>query len=114
MPQVEKAIIVSQWTSMLEIVKTHIRKLGLKVAEINGHVPVKDRGSIVDNFNKDSTGAQVIRFTLDICLWLQPLAEGCQPKAGTKKALGLRTSLTECKRSSDRKISTRGKEFNVS
>ena len=32
----EKAVIVSQWTSMLNIIKKHVQKLGLKVAEING------------------------------------------------------------------------------
>ena len=31
----EKAVIVSQWTSMLHIVKAHIKTLGMKVAEIN-------------------------------------------------------------------------------
>ena len=32
----EKAIIVSQWTSMLDVVKVHVKNLGLKIAEING------------------------------------------------------------------------------
>ena len=32
----EKAIIVSQWTSMLDVVKVHVKKIGLKIAEING------------------------------------------------------------------------------
>ena len=32
----QKAIIVSQWTSMLNIIKMHVKKLGLKIAEING------------------------------------------------------------------------------
>ena len=53
-------VIVSQWTSMLEIVKTHIEKIGLKVTEIHGKVPIKSRGDIVDNFNKEGKGAQVI------------------------------------------------------
>ena len=34
----EKAIVVSQWTSMLNIVKVHVKKLGLKIAEINGKI----------------------------------------------------------------------------
>ena len=33
----EKAVIVSQWTSMLEIVKTHVERLGLKCSAINGN-----------------------------------------------------------------------------
>ena len=33
----EKAVVVSQWTSMLEIVRLHVEKqVGLKCAEING------------------------------------------------------------------------------
>ena len=32
----EKAIIVSQWTSMLDVVKVHVKNLGLRIAEING------------------------------------------------------------------------------
>ena len=57
--QLEKVVIVSQWTSMLEIVKIHIKEMGLKLTEIHGKVPIKDRGDIVDNFNKDGKGAQV-------------------------------------------------------
>ena len=34
----EKVVVVSQWTSMLQIVKPHVRKLGLKTAEINGEL----------------------------------------------------------------------------
>lgn len=55
----EKVVIVSQWTSMLEVIKKHIGRLGVKFCEINGKVPVKDRGDIVQNFNVDGRGAQV-------------------------------------------------------
>lgn len=34
----DKAVIVSQWTSMLGIVKKHIVKLGMKCVEINGRM----------------------------------------------------------------------------
>ena len=56
---VEKAIIVSQWTSMLEIVKQHMRPMGIKVTEITGRVAVKERGPIVDDFNNNEKGPQV-------------------------------------------------------
>ena len=36
----EKAVIVSQWTSMLNIIKSHVQQLGFKVCEINGQIPV--------------------------------------------------------------------------
>ena len=42
----DKTVIVSQWTSMLHIIRNHVKKLGFKVAEINGQVPVKLRGGI--------------------------------------------------------------------
>ena len=61
---VEKAVIVSQWTSMLEIVKLHISKLGIKSTEINGQVPVKSRGAIVEDFNTNDRGPQVMLLSL--------------------------------------------------
>ena len=60
----EKAVIVSQWTSMLHIVKDHIKTLGMKVAEINGQVQVKLRGDIVEDFNRAGRGAQVMLLSL--------------------------------------------------
>lgn len=61
---VEKAVIVSQWTSMLNIMRVHMKKLGIKCAEINGQVAVKHRGDIVDDFNKNPSGAQVMLLSL--------------------------------------------------
>merc|ERR1712079_360570 len=48
----------------LLIVKNHIQKLGMKCAEINGQVAVKHRGEIVDDFNKNPRGAQVMLLSL--------------------------------------------------
>ena len=61
---VEKVVIVSQWTSMLGIIKAHVTKLGMKCAEINGQVAVKLRGDIVEDFNKNPRGAQVMLLSL--------------------------------------------------
>ena len=61
---VEKAVIVSQWTSMLNILKVHLKALGIKCAEINGQVQVKLRGDIVEDFNKNSRGSQVMLLSL--------------------------------------------------
>lgn len=60
----EKAVIVSQWTSMLAIVKKHIVRMGLVVAEINGTVPVKSRGDIVQDFNRKQGRSQVMLLSL--------------------------------------------------
>ena len=61
---VQKAVIVSQWTSMLNIIKVHIKRLGMECAEINGQVQVKLRGNIVEDFNKNPRGAQVMLLSL--------------------------------------------------
>ena len=60
----EKAVIVSQWTSMLLIIKNHVKSLGFKVSEINGQVPVKLRGGIVEDFNRKNGGAEVMLLSL--------------------------------------------------
>merc|ERR1712142_54575 len=60
----EKAVIVSQWTGMLNIVKAHLKNLGIKCAEINGQVAVKLRGDIVQDFNKNMNGPQVMLLSL--------------------------------------------------
>ena len=60
----EKAVIVSQWTSMLDIIKVHLTKIGMSFTEINGQVPAKRRGDIVEDFNKNSKGAQVMLLSL--------------------------------------------------
>ena len=56
----EKVVVVSQWTSMLLIVKKHLQKLKLKFSEINGGVPAGKRGDIVNDFNRKNCGAQVL------------------------------------------------------
>ena len=61
---IEKAVIVSQWTSFLNIIKSHILNLNLTCAEINGQIPVKSRGDIVDDFNNNEKGAQVMLLSL--------------------------------------------------
>merc|ERR1712142_920228 len=63
--EMEKVVVVSQWTSMLNIVKKHVATLdNIECAEINGQVPVKLRGDIVNNFNKRNKGPQVMLLSL--------------------------------------------------
>eukprot|EP00095_Tigriopus_kingsejongensis_P001924 maker-scaffold246_size239296-snap-gene-0.19 protein:Tk01924 transcript:maker-scaffold246_size239296-snap-gene-0.19-mRNA-1 annotation:"transcription termination factor 2" len=62
--EMEKAVIVSQWTSMLAIVREHIHSMGLKTCEINGKVPVKDRAEIVENFNRKNRKPHVMLLSL--------------------------------------------------
>lgn len=60
----EKAVIVSQWTSMLHIVQQHLTASGMKTLVIDGKVPVKDRGPIVENFNSNPKGPKVLLLSL--------------------------------------------------
>jgi len=60
----EKAVIVSQWTSMLDIVKVHVERMGIRCTEINGQVPVKLRGEVVTAFNRTDGGPQVMLLSL--------------------------------------------------
>jgi len=61
---IEKAVVVSQWTSMLNIVKYHIKEQGLKYAEITGQVNIATRGEIVESFNQSQRGPQIMLLSL--------------------------------------------------
>merc|ERR1719400_1618290 len=61
---IEKVVVVSQWTSMLDVIKEHLSKLHIKFTEISGKIPVKQRGDIVDNFNQKDKGAQLMLLSL--------------------------------------------------
>ena len=50
----DKLIVVSQWTSMLSIIGSHLRKRDLKYCEIKGDVKLFVRNEIVEAFNENS------------------------------------------------------------
>ena len=60
----EKSIIVSQWTSLLSIMKLQLKAIGIECVEINGQVDVKQRGGIVENFNNNQHGPRVMLLSL--------------------------------------------------
>ncbi|XP_042206381.1 transcription termination factor 2-like isoform X2 [Homarus americanus] len=60
----EKSVIVSQWTSVLDIVHMHLREVGIKCHTISGKVLVKERPAIVSDFNMNPRGAQVMLLSL--------------------------------------------------
>uniref|UniRef100_A0A671UJ03 Transcription termination factor 2 n=1 Tax=Sparus aurata TaxID=8175 RepID=A0A671UJ03_SPAAU len=60
----QKSVIVSQWTSMLQIVAVHLRQMGLKYGVIDGSVNPKRRMDLVEEFNTDSKGIQVMLVSL--------------------------------------------------
>ncbi|XP_058644067.1 transcription termination factor 2 [Onychostoma macrolepis] len=59
-----KSVIVSQWTSMLHIVAVHLEKMGLKFSVIDGTVNPKRRMDLVEEFNTNPKGPQVMLVSL--------------------------------------------------
>ncbi|XP_048350920.1 transcription termination factor 2 isoform X2 [Sphaerodactylus townsendi] len=62
--QSQKSVVVSQWTSMLKIVAVHLEKLGLKYATVDGSVSPKQRMDLVEEFNNNPKGSQVMLISL--------------------------------------------------
>ncbi|XP_051464792.1 LOW QUALITY PROTEIN: transcription termination factor 2 [Apus apus] len=60
----QKSVIVSQWTSMLKVVAVHLRRLGLKYATVDGSVNPKQRMDVVEEFNNNPKGPQVMLVSL--------------------------------------------------
>ena len=58
----EKCVVVSQWTQMLLVVERHLREKGVACATIKGSVQPKERTQLVDTFNMDPDGPQVVSF----------------------------------------------------
>uniref|UniRef100_A0A3B4YAT9 Transcription termination factor 2 n=1 Tax=Seriola lalandi dorsalis TaxID=1841481 RepID=A0A3B4YAT9_SERLL len=60
----QKSVIVSQWTSMLSIVAVHLRRMGLRYGVIDGTVNPKRRMDLVEEFNTNPKGPQVMLVSL--------------------------------------------------
>ncbi|NWT56116.1 TTF2 factor, partial [Erythrocercus mccallii] len=60
----QKSVVVSQWTSMLNVVAVHLQRLGLKYATVDGSVNPKQRMDVVEEFNNNPKGPQVILVSL--------------------------------------------------
>lgn len=60
----EKVVIVSQWTSVLNLVEQHVKANRINYTTITGNVLVKDRQERVDSFNREFGGAQVMLLSL--------------------------------------------------
>jgi SNF2 family DNA or RNA helicase len=57
----DNIVIVSQFTSMLDLVHKHLKEKHVKCLSITGSVPVKERMALVDQFN-GSTRSTVSAF----------------------------------------------------
>ncbi|XP_058054690.1 transcription termination factor 2 [Anopheles bellator] len=60
----DKAIIVSQWTNVLEIVGSHLSARNVSHVSLTGKVQVKFRNDIVTEFNKSSRKPQIMLLSL--------------------------------------------------
>jgi len=57
----DNIVIVSQFTSMLDLVHKHLKEKHVKCLSLTGSVPVKERMALVDQFN-GSTRSMVSAF----------------------------------------------------
>lgn len=55
----DKMIIISQWTSVLNIVGDHLKSKDLKFVELTGKTPIKLRNDIVVSFNQSHKSERV-------------------------------------------------------
>ncbi|KAL9910816.1 transcription termination factor lodestar isoform 1-T3 [Glossina fuscipes fuscipes] len=60
----DKAIVVSQWTNVLEILGTHLAQAGISILALNGRIPVKNRQDIVSEFNNPSSNKRILLLSL--------------------------------------------------
>ncbi|CAN2387700.1 transcription termination factor [Pristimantis euphronides] len=63
-PVPQKSVIVSQWTSMLKIVAIHLKRIGISYATIDGSISPKLRMDVVEEFNNNPQGPQVMLVSL--------------------------------------------------
>ncbi|KAH8343887.1 hypothetical protein KR084_001263, partial [Drosophila pseudotakahashii] len=60
----DKAIVVSQWTSVLNILRDHLYKDRVPTLSLDGSVPVKNRQDIVNQFNDPNNQKRVLLLSL--------------------------------------------------
>ncbi|XP_073407129.1 transcription termination factor 2 isoform X2 [Dendrobates tinctorius] len=60
----QKSVVVSQWTGMLKIVALHLKRVGTSYATIDGSINPKVRMDLVEDFNTNPRGPQVMLVSL--------------------------------------------------
>ncbi|XP_072901535.1 transcription termination factor 2 isoform X1 [Hemitrygon akajei] len=63
-PELQKSVIISQWTSMLKVVAVHLDKINLTHVTLDGTVTPKCRMDMVEEFNINPKGPQVMLVSL--------------------------------------------------
>lgn len=52
----ERCVIVSQWTSMLNVIEAYVRDMGITFCRLDGSTSISKRQDIVNSFNKNNIG----------------------------------------------------------
>lgn len=60
----DKIVIISQWTSMLKIMATHLKMIQVSCAMLDGSVSAKKRMDMVDEFNNNPITPKVLLLSL--------------------------------------------------
>ncbi|XP_017778365.1 PREDICTED: transcription termination factor 2 [Nicrophorus vespilloides] len=60
----DKAIIVSQWTGLLNLLATHLSEEGISYDQLDGKIPVHKRPAIIDNINNPKSKTKVLLLSL--------------------------------------------------
>lgn len=64
LPTDDKCIIVSQWTSLLDLVAINLKKENVIFDKLDGRVQVNKRINIVDNINNPSSPTKILLLSL--------------------------------------------------
>jgi DNA repair and recombination protein RAD54B len=56
----EKVVVVSNYTSTLDIIEKFVASLGYKSLRLDGQTPAKDRSALVDRFNKTPSSSSFV------------------------------------------------------
>lgn len=65
----DKVIVVSQWTSLLDLVRLVLKERNIKCAVLTGKVPIPDRAEVVDKFNRKDRSPRVSKGVI-ICTFI--------------------------------------------
>ncbi|XP_071510982.1 transcription termination factor 2-like [Diadema antillarum] len=59
-----KSVLVSQWTQMLDVVASHLTAAGFEYWSIRGDIPPKKRNEVLEDFNNNPHGREVLLVSL--------------------------------------------------
>ncbi|XP_072744570.1 transcription termination factor 2-like [Anoplolepis gracilipes] len=63
----DKLIIVSQWTTLLDVIASHLPSIkDATFSQFTGNVDIKDRQNIVDSFNSRNSGPRILLLSLTV------------------------------------------------